>query len=216
RIWVLVFVWARVVGLLVQCRRTVGTVVEVAVTPAPGLRSAVLAAVWSDYPGAVVASLVHVPSFPVSTILVQISVCLRNEILVFAEYLRNAVALLIADGYAHEKAPEKNSRGLFVLQLRGQDLNLRPSGYEPDELPNCSTPRRLSLLYTPRKWNANRRTSSSDHIRPSHPGVRRRCYQRHHFHRPGRFRLLQAPAHVLARPADRLEPDRRRPSRRRP
>ena len=26
--------------------------------------------------------------------------------------------------------------------LRGQDLNLRPSGYEPDELPDCSTPRR--------------------------------------------------------------------------
>jgi len=25
--------------------------------------------------------------------------------------------------------------------LRGQDLNLRPSGYEPDELPGCSTPR---------------------------------------------------------------------------
>ena len=29
--------------------------------------------------------------------------------------------------------------------LRGQDLNLRPSGYEPDELPGCSTPRRVSL-----------------------------------------------------------------------
>jgi hypothetical protein len=27
------------------------------------------------------------------------------------------------------------------LVLRGQDLNLRPSGYEPDELPDCSTPR---------------------------------------------------------------------------
>jgi hypothetical protein len=26
--------------------------------------------------------------------------------------------------------------------LRGQDLNLGPSGYEPDELPGCSTPRR--------------------------------------------------------------------------
>ena len=28
--------------------------------------------------------------------------------------------------------------------LRGEDLNLRPSGYEPDELPGCSTPRRTS------------------------------------------------------------------------
>ena len=27
-------------------------------------------------------------------------------------------------------------------EWRGEDLNLRPSGYEPDELPDCSTPRR--------------------------------------------------------------------------
>ena len=32
----------------------------------------------------------------------------------------------------------RKSRGLW---LRGPDLNRRPSGYEPDELPDCSTPR---------------------------------------------------------------------------
>src|SRR5436190_18933601 len=34
---------------------------------------------------------------------------------------------------------KKNSQGKW---LRGPDLNRRPSGYEPDELPGCSTPRR--------------------------------------------------------------------------
>ena len=34
---------------------------------------------------------------------------------------------------------------LFWRWLRGLDLNQRPSGYEPDELPDCSTPRYLLL-----------------------------------------------------------------------
>jgi hypothetical protein len=30
---------------------------------------------------------------------------------------------------------------VFAKWLRGRDLNPRPLGYEPNELPDCSTPR---------------------------------------------------------------------------
>ena len=39
----------------------------------------------------------------------------------------------------YKKGPEAMLPTLNVWS-RGQDLNLRPSGYEPDELPDCSTP----------------------------------------------------------------------------
>ena|SRR5579859_4681616 len=44
--------------------------------------------------------------------------------------------------------PNKNpaTRAGSFVWLRGQDLNLRPSGYEPDELPGCSTPRQWFIV----------------------------------------------------------------------
>ena len=39
--------------------------------------------------------------------------------------------------------------------MRGQDLNLRPSGYEPDELPGCSTPRRCREQEMPKRQALN-------------------------------------------------------------
>ena len=41
--------------------------------------------------------------------------------------------------------------------LREQDLNLRPSGYEPDELPSCSIPRQYYSSLR-RMWDSNPRT----------------------------------------------------------
>ena len=49
--------------------------------------------------------------------------------------------------FFNKKAPPKWG---FLIWWRGGDLNSRPSGYEPDELPDCSTPRRLLNHTTPR------------------------------------------------------------------
>ncbi len=42
---------------------------------------------------------------------------------------------------AQTQNPAACAAGSQVSLVAGQDLNLRPSGYEPDELPGCSTPR---------------------------------------------------------------------------
>ena len=38
------------------------------------------------------------------------------------------------------RKPHQALKSRGFRKLRGEDLNLRPSGYEPDELPDCSTP----------------------------------------------------------------------------
>src|SRR3989339_403946 len=54
------------------------------------------------------------------------------------------VVLLRAPQTDFEKAPRGGLR-CFDTWLRGLDLNQRPRGYEPRELPGCSTPRRVGL-----------------------------------------------------------------------
>ncbi len=48
--------------------------------------------------------------------------------------------------------------------LRGLDLNQRPSGYEPDELPGCSTPRFIDSLDLDFAQSKNRAASSESRL----------------------------------------------------
>ena len=54
--------------------------------------------------------------------------------------------------------------------LRGKDLNLRPLGYEPNELPDCSTPHFYPILpVTSRSTFPLTFPNSSPHCHPELP-----------------------------------------------
>ncbi len=55
-------------------------------------------------------------------------------------------SLLDGSSNAQNPAGRRTERGFVCVWLRGLDLNQRPSGYEPDELPDCSTPRQAVIV----------------------------------------------------------------------
>ena len=55
----------------------------------------------------------------------------------FGELLLSFNSIKIGISYQLKKAIKNDD----FQKLRGKDLNQRPPGYEPDELPDCSTPR---------------------------------------------------------------------------
>lgn len=81
--------------------------------------------------------------------------------------------------------------------LRGQDLNLRPSGYEPDELPDCSTPRQKEDYYS--KLDLSRSNLILARPRNNHPLEKNpRTYRPGHPHGWSQHNIKLLPCYNIA------------------
>ena len=77
----------------------------------------------------------------------------------------------------HEKAPFSVHSEWGFNWLRRADLNHRPSGYEPDELPDCSTPRPDKYIVSYIKSNVkmlceNRRVAQKSYTLSTSIGIK--------------------------------------------
>ena len=74
---------------------------------------------------------------------------LRQKRTVRSRTVRNSVRSRVSATVWPNPECRKPLRCKGFRWWRGRDLNPRPSGYEPDELPDCSTPRCVPPLYQP-------------------------------------------------------------------
>ena len=81
------------------------------------------------------------------SLLAQIKIDPPDQLLICNAIKRHHLATENCQMMSHQSICFKNGH----KKLREQDLNLRPSGYEPDELPDCSIPR-YQLYYMLMLW----------------------------------------------------------------
>jgi hypothetical protein len=63
-------------------------------------------------------------------------------------FMKDAMSLFQKNFFTGYKKRPLFRVAFFDVWLREPDLNRRPSGYEPDELPDCSIPRLWAAFYS--------------------------------------------------------------------